>query len=166
MFGGFIFLSYLCIVKIKTSKTMTRQERKEYIIRLDKVVKRWRRNSNLFAGGCCFSAGQIAKMLEKKHIRYNVICWKCGQSDAKRLKDIILKNECGHVGIVVSLDGNYFLIGGGFWHFSVTNILKYNINSKRLIECDLLGADLNLWNWEYNRNLNKKFTNVLNKAVK
>ena len=67
-FGGFIFLYYLCNVKQK-QRTMTRKERKEYILNLDKVVKRWKRNSTLFCGGCCFSAGQIAKLLEAKNIR-------------------------------------------------------------------------------------------------
>ena len=145
---------------------MTRKERKEYILKLDKVVRRWRNNSNLFCGGCCFSAGQIAKLLENKGIRYDVICWHSGFSYERNLKKIIMKCECAHVGIGVNLDGEKFIIGGGFYHYTVTAIHIYNrMKSEKLIKYDLLASKKNLWNTYYNRELNGRFISILNKIM-
>jgi hypothetical protein len=145
---------------------MTAKERREYIINLDKVVKRWRRNSRLFCGGCCFSAGQIAKLLERKNIRYQVICWECGYNNETDLKKIIKENNCCHVAIQVSVDGNYYIIGGNFGAPWVTNIITYKrIRSKQLIEYDLYGDRCGTWNSAYNRNLNNRFINILTKSV-
>ena len=145
---------------------MTKKERREYILNLDKVVKRWRNNSLLFCGGCCFSAGQIAKLLEKKNIRYQVICWERGFPKYKDLKEIVEDNHCCHVAIQVSLDGEKFLIGGDFVNPHVTNIIEYKkIRSEKIIECDLHGVEKNTWNNGYNRKLNKRFINILTKSV-
>lgn len=144
---------------------MTKKERREYILNIDTVVKRWRDKSNLFAGGCCFSAGQIAKLLEKKKIRYKVVCWQVGDTEIK-LKNIIKHNDCAHVGIQVSLDGKRFIIGGDYYSHWVTSVITYNrIKSKEIIEYDLLGVKIDTWNYEYNRQLNNRFINILNKAV-
>ena len=159
----FFVVSLQC--QAKTKDTMTRKERKEYILKLDKVVRRWRKNSNLFCGGCCFSAGQIAKLLENKGIRYQVICWSCGYSYVRSLKKIILDGDCGHIGIAVDLDGEKFIIGGGFHHISVNVIYVYRLKSEKLIKYDKLGAYYDLWNWDYNRNLNGRFVNILNKIM-
>ena len=145
---------------------MTRKERKEYILNLDKVVRRWRNNSNLFCGGCCFSAGQIATLLEKKGIGYKVICWQCGDPNEKSLKEIIVTNKCCHIAIQVSLDGRKFIIGGDFPSLWATNVRTYTtISSNTIIDCDMLGVKHNTWNRRYNRRLNTRFVNVLNKAV-
>ena len=145
---------------------MTKKERREYILNLDKVVKRWSRNSKLFCGGCCFSAGQVAKLLEKKHIRYQVICWECGYTNETDLKKIIEDNNCCHVAIQVSLDGKRFIIGGDFYNSWITGIIEYKkIRSEKIIECDLYGVKCDTWNNTYNRNLNNRFIGVLNRAV-
>ena len=145
---------------------MTAKERKDYILKLDKVVRRWRANSNLFSGGCCFSAGQIAALLEKKGIRYQVICWQSGNPNEKNLKDIIMYNDCAHLGIQVTLDKKKYVIGGEYFNLLITNKRTYsNIKSETIIECDLLGAKCNRWNHRYNRNLNSRFTKVLVNAV-
>jgi len=145
---------------------MTKKERREYILNLDKVVKRWKRNSKLFCGGCCFSAGQIAKLLEKKKIRYQVLCWQYGYTNETDLKKIIEDNICNHVAIQVSLDGKRFIIGGEFYSSWTTSILEYRkIKSKQLVECDLYGVKCNTWNNAYNRSLNNRFIGVLNRAV-
>jgi hypothetical protein len=148
---------------------MTRKERRDYILALDKVVKRWVRNSRLFSGGCCFSAGQIAKLLEAKGIRYQVICWESGSLKEKHLKEIVINNNCCHVGIQVSLDGKKFIIGGG--DFSLLNLFATYVNtyknmrSKEIIECDELGVEAKTWNRRYNRKLNSRFVRSLNNAV-
>lgn len=145
---------------------MTKKERREYILNLDKVVKRWRSNSLLFCGGCCFSAGQIAKLLEKKNIRYQVICWERGVPKFKDLKEIVEDNHCCHVAIQVILDGKKFIIGGDFINPHVTNIIEYKkIRSEKIIECDMHGVEKNTWNNGYNRKLNKRFINILTKSV-
>lgn len=145
---------------------MTKKERREYILNLDKVVKRWDKNSKLFRGGCCFSAGQVAKLLEKKKIRYQVICWERGYTNEKDLKKIIKDNNCCHVAIQVSLDGKRFIIGGDFNNSWTTSIIEYKkIRSEKIIECDLYGVKCNTWNKAYNRNLNNRFIGVLNRAV-
>ena len=145
---------------------MTPKERKEYILNLDKVVRRWRDNSNLFSGGCCFTAGQIASLLEKKHIDYQVICWQCGYVNKPDLKEVILNNDCAHVAIQVSIDNEKFIIGGSFNHFLVKSINTYtNIKSEEIVKYDMLAADEGIWNDRYNRRLNTRFTNVLNKSV-
>lgn len=145
---------------------MTKKERREYILNLDKVVKRWRDKSNLFSGGCCFSAGQIAKLLDKKKIRYQVICWERGYTYETNLKKIIKDNNCCHIAIQVSLDGKRFIIGGDFHSSWTTGIITYNkIKSKQLEECDLYGVTHDTWNKVYNRNLNNRFINILTKSV-
>ena len=145
---------------------MTRKERKNYILALNKVVNKWKMNSNLFCGGCCFSAGQIAKILESKGIRYQVVCWQSGYFMENRLSVIVVSNNCCHVGIQVSLDGKPFIIGGNFFSFSCTNVRTYKgMCSKEIILCDELGVAANTWNWEYNRNLNRRFINELKKSV-
>lgn len=145
---------------------MTRKERKEYILNLDKVVKRWRENSYLFAGGCCFSAGQIATLLEKKGIGYKVICWQCGDFNVKNLKDIILNNDCCHVAIQVRIDNQKFIIGGNYYSGCSMNRRTYtDIKSKEIIDYDLLGHFKGCWNLTYNRNLNSRFIKTLTNAV-
>jgi hypothetical protein len=145
---------------------MTRKERRDYILALDKVVNRWKRNSKLFCGGCCFSAGQIAKLLETKGIRYQVICWQAGYPHERRLQEIVINNNCCHVAIQVSLDGQPFIIGGNFSSVWCTKTRTYkSICSKEIIECDELGVVADTWNWTYNRKLNGRFVGVLHKAV-
>ena len=152
--------------KTKTNKTMTRKERREYILALDKVVKRWDRNSMLFCGGCCFSAGQIAKLLEKKGIRYQAICWQAGNPNENSLEEIIKENNCCHIAIQVSLDNKKFIIGGDFDSFRATNVRIYRyISSKTIMDCDRLGVKYNTWNFRYDRRLNGRFVKILNKAV-
>lgn len=142
---------------------MTTKERKEYILNLDKVVRRWRDKSYLFGGGCCFSAGQIAKMLEKKGIRYRVVCWYRGESTD--LKEIVAENNCYHIGIQVILDNKHYIIGGGFYLPESKKTYKNKVSSDKLIEYDLLGVTLKTWNHYYNRSLNNRFINVLHNAV-
>lgn len=145
---------------------MTKKERREYILNLDKVVKRWRTNSMLFCGGCCFSAGQIAKLLDKKKIRYQVICWQRGDTNETDLKKIIEDNNCCHVAIQVSIDGKRFIIGGDYYSSRTTSIIEYRkLRSEKIIECDLYGVKCDTWNITYNRNLNKRFINILTKSV-
>lgn len=142
---------------------LSAKERKEYILNLDKVVRRWRDKSYLFGGGCCFSAGQIAKMLEKKGIRYRVVCWYRGESTD--LKEIVAENNCYHIGIQVILDNKHYIIGGGFYLPESKKTYKNKVSSDKLIEYDLLGASLKTWNHYYNRSLNNRFINVLHNAV-
>ena len=142
---------------------LSAKERKEYILNLDKVVRRWRTQSKLFSGGCCFSAGQIAKLLEKKGIRYQVVCWYRG--DSTDLKEIVAENNCCHIGIQVILDSKHYIIGGECYLPDYRKTYKNNVNSDKLVEYDLLGVTLKTWNHRYNRNLNNRFINVLNKAV-
>lgn len=145
---------------------MTAKERKDYILKLDKVVRRWRANSYLYCGGCCFSAGQIASLLEKKGIRYKVVCWQCGNPNEKNLKDIIMYKECCHIGIQVVIDKKEYLIGGHYYNLRATNIRTYNnIKSETIVEYDTLAAKNRVWSHRYNRKLNSKFTNVLENAV-
>ena len=145
---------------------MTRKERKDYILALDKVVNRWKRNSKLFCGGCCFSAGQIAKLLETKGIRYQVICWQAGYLHERCLQEIVINNNCCHVAIQVRLDGQPFIIGGNFSSVWCTNTRTYkSICSKEIIERDELGVAADTWNWTYNRKLNGRFVGVLRRAV-
>lgn len=73
--------------------------------------------------------------------------------------------ECAHVGIGVNLDGEKFIIGGGFHHFTVSSIHIYRMKSEKLIKYDLLGSKNNLWNTYYNRNLNGRFISILNKIM-
>lgn len=145
---------------------MTRKERRDYILALDKVVNRWKRNSRLFCGGCCFSAGQIAKLLEAKGIRYQVVCWQGWNGEERRLQKIVINNNCCHVAIQVSLDGQPFIIGGNFFSFFCTNIITYkSMSSKEIIECDELGVAADTWNYMYNRKLNGRFVSALHRAV-
>lgn len=145
---------------------LSAKERKEYILNLDKVVRRWRDNSCLFGGGCCFSAGQIAKMLEKKGIRYRVVCWYRGESTD--LKEIVAENNCYHIGIQVILDSKHYTIGGEFYipsEYRYRKTYKNKVSSDKIIEYDLLGVTLKTWNHYYNRSLNNRFINVLHNAV-
>lgn len=145
---------------------MTAKERKDYILKLDKVVRRWRANSNLFCGGCCFSAGQIASLLEKKGIRYQVICWQIGNPNEKNLKDIIMNSDCCHLGIEVILNKKKYIIGGYYYNLNVTNMRSFtNIKSETIIEYDLLAAKNGVWNHRYNRSLNSRFKTTLTNAV-
>ena len=143
---------------------MTRKERKEFILNLDKVVKRWKNNSDLFCGGCCFSAGQIAKLLESKGIRYQVICWQSGNPLTISLKTIVKRNNCNHVAIQVSVDGDKLIIGGDFdYSFCATNKRTYYfMKSETIIESDMIGVKFDTWNHKYNRSLNNRFINALN----
>jgi hypothetical protein len=135
---------------------------KEFLLDLDKLVKKWRHNANLFCGGCCFSAGQIAKILEKKGIRYQVICWQAGGLPIASLKSIVKNNHCNHVAIQVSLDGEKFIIGGDFHSLSTTNKrIYYFTKSNSIIDSDIIGAKLNTWNHVYDRRLNNKFIDEL-----
>jgi hypothetical protein len=145
---------------------MTAKERKDYILKLDKVVRRWRANSNLFCGGCCFSAGQIASLLERKGIRYQVICWQRGNPNEKNLEDIIMYSNCCHLGIVVILNKKKYIIGGEYYSLSTTNIRTFtNIKSETIIEYDLLAAKNDVWNHRYNRRSNGRFKTALTNAV-
>ena len=145
---------------------MTRKERREYILALDKVVKRWDRNYLLFYGGCCFSAGQIAKLLEGKGIRYQAICWQAGNPNEKSFQKIVKEGNCCHIAIQVSLNNKKFIIGGDFESFRATNVRIYKcISSKTIIDCDQFGAEHDIWNHRYNRRLNGRFVNILSKAV-
>ena len=142
---------------------MTRKERKEFILNLDKVVKRWRINSDLFCGGCCFSAGQIAKLFDEKGIRYKVICWQSGCPEIKSLERIVKENNCCHIAIQVTIGLQKNIIGGDFNSWCVSNKRTYtNIHSEKIIECDLVGVKYDTWNNRYDRNLNKRFINALN----
>lgn len=145
---------------------MTQKDKKEFLLNLDKLVTEWRKNANLFCGGCCFSAGQIAKILEDKGIRYQVICWQSGYSLITSLKNIVKNNHCDHVAIQVSVDGKNLIIGGDF-HSQYTKSKKtyYFTRSNSIIESDIIGAKLNLWNHIYDRRLNNKFINELNTLV-
>ena len=142
---------------------MTRKERKEFILNLDKVVKRWKNNSDLFRGGCCFSAGQIAKLLESKGIRYQVICWHSGNRFTMSLETIVKENNCNHVAIQVSVDGEKFIIGGDFnsWVTRYKRTYRF-MRSQTIIDCDLVGVKFETWNYRYNRKLNNRFINDLN----
>jgi hypothetical protein len=145
------------------NKTMTRKERKEFILNLDKVVKRWRNNSYLFCGGCCFSAGQIAKILEDKGIRYQVVCWQSGNPLTISLKTIVKTNNCNHVAIQVSVDGDKLIIGGDFDSWWTTNRRTYRfMKSKTIIDSDKIGVKFDTWNHRYDRSLNNRFINALN----
>ena len=145
---------------------MTAKERKDYILKLDKVVRRWRANSYLFSGGCCFSAGQIASMLDQKGIRYKVVCWQRGNPNEKNLKDIIMYKNCCHLGIQVILDKQTYLIGGYYYNLGATNIRSFtNIKSETIIEYDLLAAKNGVWNHRYNRRSNNKFKSALTASV-
>ena len=149
---------------------MTTKERQEYILKLDKVVRRWRYKSDLYCGGCCFSASVIASLLEKKGIGYKVICWESNwQSDStnvKSLKDIIMDYSCGHIAIQVILNKKKYIIGGDFYHERITKVRTFSkIKSGELSEYDSLGANNGVWNHYYNRKLNNRFINVLNNAV-
>lgn len=153
---------YNKINKIKNNKTMTRKERKEFILNLDKVVKRWKNNSYLFCGVCCFSAGQIAKILEDKGIRYQVICWQSGNPLTISLKTIVKTNNCNHIAIQVSVDGDKIIIGGDFDSWWTTNRRTYRfMKSKTIIDSDKIGVKFDTWNHMYNRNLNNRFINAL-----
>lgn len=149
---------------------MTTKERQEYILKLDKVVRRWRYKSDLFCGGCCFSAAVIASLLEKKGIGYKVICWESNWlndgTDVKSLKDIIMDYGCGHIAIQVILNKKNYIIGGDFYHERITKVRTFSkIKSGELSEYDSLGANNGRWNHRYNRSLNNRFINVLNNAV-
>jgi hypothetical protein len=145
---------------------MTTKERKEYILNLDKVVRRWREKSYLFCGGCCFSAGQIASLLEKKGIRYQVVCWQRGNPNEKNLKDIIMYKNCCHLGIMVTLNKKKYLIGGYYCNLSATNIRSFtNIKSETIIEYDSLAAKNGVWNHRYNRSSNSRFKSALTASV-
>lgn len=136
---------------------------KEFILNLDTLVKKWRINYNLFCGGCCFSAGQIAKILEDKGIRYQVICWHTGNLFTISFKTIVKKIKCNHVAIKVSIDGKNLIIGGTVkYREPVNKRTYYFMNSKTLITSDMIGAELETWNHVYNRDLNDKFINELN----
>lgn len=145
---------------------MTQKEKKEFILNLDKLVTRWRYTSHLFCGGCCFAAGQIAKLLENKGIRYQVICWQSGNPLTISLKTVVKTNNCYHVAIQVSVDGKNLIIGGDFHSMYTTNKRTYYfMRSNSIIESDIIGAKLNLWNHIYKRSLNNKFIYELNNLV-
>lgn len=153
---------YLCIF----NKTMIQKDKKEFILTLNELVTRWRNVSHLFCGGCCFSAGQIAKILENKGIRYQVICWHSGGLSITSLKNIVKNNHCYHVAIQVSLDGENLIIGGNFHSLCPTNKRTYYFTkSHSIIKSDLIGAELDLWNHTYDRKLNDQFINELNSLV-
>ena len=142
------------------------QKEKEFILNLDKLVTRWRYTSHLFCGGCCFAAGQIAKLLESKGIRYQVICWQSGNPLTISLRTVIKTNNCCHVAIQVSLDGKNLIIGGNFHSTDRTNKRTYYFTkSNSIIESDIIGAKLDLWNHRYQRDLNNHFIYELNRLV-
>lgn len=154
---------YLCIF----NKTMTQKDKKEFILNLNKLVTNWRNNANLFCGGCCFSAGQIAKILEDKGIRYQVVCWQSGNPLTISLKTIVKTNNCNHVAIQVSVNGDKIIIGGDDFSFCETvnkRIYRFT-KSKTLIESDKIGVQFDIWNPVYDRDLNNKFINELNILV-
>jgi MFS family permease len=70
----------------------------------------------------------------------------------------------------VSLFLGYPLVSTVFL-FAVLRILHgfafgmVSISSNTIIDCDMLGVKHNTWNRRYNRQLNTRFVNVLNKAV-
>lgn len=145
---------------------MTQEEKKEFILTLNELVIRWRNTSHLFCGGCCFSAGQIAKILEDKGIRYQVICWQSGGSLITSLKNIVKNNYCHHVAIQVSFNGENLIIGGDFHSWRTTNKRTfYFIKSNSIIKSDLIGVELDNWNHVYDRRLNQQFINDLNILV-
>lgn len=154
---------YLCIFN---KIDMTQKDKKEFLLTLNELVTRWRNTSHLFCGGCCFSAGQIAKILEDKGIRYQVICWQSGNPLTISLKTIVKTNNCNHVAIQVSVDGDKLIIGGDFHSFDATNKRTYYFTkSNSIIESDIIGAQLDLWNHTYDRRLNDQFINELNNLV-
>lgn len=145
---------------------MIQKDKKEFLLILNELVTRWRNDSHLFCGGCCFSAGQIAKILEDKSIRYQVICWQSGGSLITSLKNIVKNRHCNHVAIQVSIDGENLIIGGDFHHWSTINRRTYYFTrSNSIIESDIIGAKLDTWNHTYDRRLNDQFINELNNLV-
>lgn len=145
---------------------MTQEEKKEFIIALNELIIRWRKTFNLFCGGCCFSAGQIAKILENKGIRYQVICWQSGGSLITSLKNIVKNNQCYHVAIQVSFNGENLIIGDDFhsWH-PLNKRTFYFTKSNSIIKSDLIGVELDHWNHVYDRRLNQQFIDDLNILV-
>ena len=154
---------YLCIF----NKTMTQKDKKKFILNLNKLVTKWRNNANLFCGGCCFSAGQIAKILEDKGVRYQVVCWQSGNPLTISIKTVVKTCHCNHIAIQVSVDGNKLIIGGDDFSFyeTVHKRTYHFIKSKTIIESDMIGVKFGTWNHTYNRDLNNKFINELNILV-
>lgn len=145
---------------------MTQEEKKEFIIALNELVIRWCKTLHLFCGGCCFSTGQIAKILENKGIRYQVICWQSGNSLINSLKNIVKNNQCYHVAIQVSFNGKNLIIGDDFhsWH-PLNKRTFYFTKSNSIIKSDLIGVELDHWNHVYDRRLNQQFIDDLNILV-
>lgn len=79
------------------------------------------------------------------------------------LETIVKENNCNHVAIQVSVDGDKLIIGGDFFSFFTTNERTYRfMRSKKIIDCDLVGVKFDTWNYKYDRKLNNRFINAIN----
>ena len=135
---------------------------------IDKFVNK----RNLFNGGCCYAAAQIARGLEQKGIKYSVVVFQDREAlHCRNLKKACQSAGCAHVAILVNYKHKMMYIGDtsevilglndAERYFGFPWVARrYNkVNWRDLEYCYYH----NEWNPEYNPVNNRKLYKELNK---
>lgn len=142
------------------------KNRTDKLNRLIDTVNFWSDNFNLFAGGCCFAAAEIAKVFEQVGIHYDVVGFLYSDSIGVRQFNCLNGTDgIGHIAIRVRLNGKYVFIGDASKtaaFFDINQIeweqhVYHNVNSKDLEYM----YNNNSWNVMWQTFLNKHFINVI-----
>jgi len=140
-----------------------------FIEELNRVINHYACNSNLFNGGCCYSAYLLAKYLNKMGISYKTVIFQYNDIlNETDFNNAINGRGVSHVAIEVTYKFKKMLIGnceGIYNYFKNTGeefkIRKYkNINPEEILE----GYRNNDWNWKYDTHCNGPLSRDIKKV--
>ena len=148
-----------------------KHERKRLLIwELVNKVNEFVDKKDLFCGGCCFSAFVLAEILDKFGIKYRTVLFQShGILHERDFNNAINSDDCDHVAIEVTVDGEQIIIGD---YSSITNYydtfnVKYTARRYRGITPQMLSHAYywNSWNPRYQTENNLPFRKEMNKIA-
>lgn len=90
----------------------TAKQNNKLFMELEDLIDRYVIEKNLFCGGCCYAAAQIAKGLEHKGIKYSVVSFQSDDAyNCRSLKSACRMDGCAHVAILVNYKHKLMCIG-------------------------------------------------------
>lgn len=143
--------------------------RQKFIEALNQKINDYAYNSNLFNGGCCYSAYVLAKYLKKAGIKYKVVMFQYADIlNETDFNNAINGRGVSHVAIEVTYKFKKIYIGpcdGIYSYFKQTgekfNIKKYSgISPEEILE----GYRNNEWNWAYDTHCNGPLSRDIKRA--
>lgn len=90
----------------------TAKQNNKLFMELENLVDRYVMEKDLFCGGCCYAAAQIARGLDHKGIKYSVVVFQGNDAvNCRSLKSVCRMDGCAHVAIMVNYKHKLMCIG-------------------------------------------------------